>query len=112
MRIITGTITNGVTVAAGDSPVLVGGLVTNDSTIATSAIYGGAGVYADIRNLGTIGDTTATYIGIKLTAASTITNGSPTQTAAAIEGSSYALELAGASTVTNFGSIVSPLSAL
>lgn len=112
MRIITGTVTNGVTLAVGDSPVLVGGVVTNDSTVATSAVYGGAGVYADIRNLGTVGDTTQTYIGIKLAAAGTITNGSPTQTKALIEGSSYALELAATSTVTNFGSIVGPLSAL
>ncbi|MGH7064205.1 MAG: hypothetical protein ACREET_09005, partial [Stellaceae bacterium] len=107
MRIITGTITNGVTLAASDSPVLIGGVVTNDSTTTgTSAVYGGAGIYADIRNAGTVGDTGKTFIGITLTAAGTVTNGAPTATHAAIEGGSYALKLSATSTVTNYGSIV------
>lgn len=109
MRIITGTITTGVTLAAGDSPVLIGGVVTNDNTTITapSAVYGGAGIYADIRNAGTVGDTGKTFIGITLTAAGTVTNGAPTATHAAIEGGSYGLRLAATSTVTNYGSIVS-----
>lgn len=68
MRIITGTITNGVTLASGDSPVLMGGIVTNDSTLATAAVSAGPGIVPDIRNLGAIGDTTGTYIGITLAA--------------------------------------------
>ena len=106
MRIITGTITNGVTLAAGDSPVLIGGVVTNDGTPKPSAVYGGAGIDADIRNAGTVGDTGGTFYGILLTGSGTITNGSPTAPLAAIEGGSYGLKLVGTSTVTNYGSIV------
>jgi Ca2+-binding RTX toxin-like protein len=106
MRIIRGTIASGVTLAAGDSPVLIGGVVTNDGTTRLSAVYGGAGIGADIRNAGTVGDT-ATFYGILLMGSGTITNGSPAATHAAIEGSSYGLKLDGTATVTNYGSISS-----
>lgn len=106
MRIITGIITNGVTLASGDSPTLIGGVITNDNTTtSTAAVYAGTGVYADIRNAGTVGDL-KTRMGIELTAASTITNGAPTATHALIEGSSYGLFLSVASTVSNYATII------
>jgi hypothetical protein len=106
MRIVSGTITNGVTLAASDSPVLIGGVVTNDGTGATVGVYGGSGIYGDIRNFGTVGDT-GTFIGIELTAAGTIVNGSPLAGDALITGNSYGVKLLSDATLSNFGTITS-----
>ncbi len=107
MRIITGTITNGVTLASGDSPVLIGGVVTNDGTGQTVGVYGGTGIYGDIRNFGMVGDTGGTFLGIELMAGGTVTNGSPLATDALITGNSYGLKAFGDVTVANFGTIAS-----
>ncbi|HEU0156629.1 MAG TPA: hypothetical protein VFQ82_11215, partial [Stellaceae bacterium] len=105
MRIIQGVITNGVTLASGDSPVLIGGVVTNDGTGVTVGLYGGTGIYGDIRNFGTVGDTGGTYYGIKLRGDGTVTNGSPLAADALIAGSYDGLRLFGNGTVSNFGTI-------
>jgi hypothetical protein len=106
MRIVTGTITNGITLAAGDNPVLIAGVVTYDSTSKlTSAVYAGAGVYAEVTNGGTVGDISHTDKGVYLAGGGRIANGSPILTDAVIQGVDEAVRLGGMSAVSNYGSI-------